>query len=168
MFLFFPQGHVRAMWVSWFLDQIIQVRVLASPLPHSVKRNQSIQCLSKGLPFPHSVKETIAFAFNWIIEDGENWALNQYVEDGKNWVLNQVMPDFLFFSFLGYCLPAWLSSQRQYDRPDRKDWMHKRVPLTVWEFRWQRILSICQFLTTLFCLVWHFWRPRVCVTLLMT
>ena len=141
------------MCVSWFSDQIIQVRVLASPLPHSVK-------------------ETRAFAFNRIIEDGENWALNQYVEDGKNWVLNQVMPDFLFFSLLGYCLPAWLCSQRQYDTPDQKYWMCKRVPLTVWEFWWQRIfsslLSVCHLLTTLFCLVWHFWRPRVCVTLLMT
>ena len=77
-------------------------------LPASTFRlsNQSIQCLSKGLPFPHSVKETRAFDFNRIIKDGETWALNQYVEDGKNWVLNQFMPDFLFFSLLGYCIPA--------------------------------------------------------------
>ena len=49
---------------------------------------------------PHSVKETRAFAFNRIIEDGENLELNQNVEncelnqnveDGKNWVLNEVM-----------------------------------------------------------------------------
>ena len=40
---------------------------------------------------PCSLKETKAFAFNQIIEDGENWEFNQNVEDGKNWVLNQVM-----------------------------------------------------------------------------
>ena len=40
---------------------------------------------------PHFVKETRAFAFNRIIEDGENSELNQNVEDGKSWALNQVM-----------------------------------------------------------------------------
>ena len=37
---------------------------------------------------PHCVKETRAFAFNRIIEDGENSELNQNVEDGKSWALN--------------------------------------------------------------------------------
>ena len=61
---------------------------------------------------PHSVKETRAFSFNRIIEDGENCELNQNVEDGKNWVLNEVMR--VLYNFMRYHILvlffAWLFS----------------------------------------------------------
>ena len=39
------------MWVSWFSDQIIQVRVLASPLPHSVKETRAFNAFQKDYLF---------------------------------------------------------------------------------------------------------------------
>ena len=61
---------------------------------------------------PQSIKETRAFAFNRIIEDGENLELNQNVEDGKNWVLNKVMRVIYNFisSIFVVLFFAWLFS----------------------------------------------------------
>ena len=171
------------MWVSWFSDQIIQVRVLASSLPHSVKETRAFNAFQKDYLFliPLKKLEHLPSIRLSKMERIGHWINMSKMERIGYWIKSCL----IFCSFLclvivflpGYALsgntiPAWLCSQRQYDRPDRKDWMRKRVLLTVWEFRWQRIfsslLSVCHLLTTLFCLVWHFWRPRVCVTLLMT
>ena len=100
------------------------MRVLTSPLPHSVKETKAFNSFEKDYCFRIPLKKPKHLPYSRIIEHEENWALNQNFEDGKNWVLNQNVKmeiigycikvmrvlynfaDFLFFPLLGHSLPA--------------------------------------------------------------